>query len=121
MENDLFNMFRHMNMGTGNPTEMMAQLLQQYEISILQMLRGMIDQRLKEMGINTRRQPTGGIPDDMNPFSILGVSMDATEREVRDAYRKKAAEFHPDKGGTNEEMAKINAAYEVVRKFRGWK
>lgn len=121
MENDLFNMFRHMDFSTMRPTDLMARLLQQYELNILQMMKEMIDQRLEELSGGQAPKGPSGIPDDMNPFTILGVSMDATQEEVKAAYRKKAAEVHPDKGGTNEQMTKVNAAYEVIKRFHGWK
>jgi len=54
-------------------------------------------------------------------FDVLGVSPDATEEEVREAYYKKAGKAHPDRGGTDAEMILINQAYEAIKKIKGWK
>lgn len=44
-------------------------------------------------------------------FTILGVSENATQVEIKEAYRKKAMETHPDKGGDADMFAKIQHAY----------
>lgn len=50
----------------------------------------------------------------MNHYERLEVRPDATEDEIKRAYRAKARENHPDKGGRAEEFASIAAAYEVL-------
>lgn len=45
---------------------------------------------------------------------ILGVQPTATEEEIKKAYRKKAMESHPDKGGDAEEFKKVLDAYEIL-------
>ena len=52
-------------------------------------------------------------------YKILGVKKDATEGEIRKAYRKLALKWHPDKNPNNREEAeekfkKINEAYSVL-------
>ena len=37
-------------------------------------------------------------------YEILGLDTDATSEEVKKAYRKRALECHPDKGGDAEEV-----------------
>ena len=50
-----------------------------------------------------------------NYYDILGVSKSASADEIKRAYRKKAHEFHPDKGNGNAEHFKeINEAYQVL-------
>lgn len=48
-------------------------------------------------------------------YSILGVQTDASDREIKIAYRRKAKQYHPDKNPNNEELMKeINMAYEIL-------
>lgn len=43
---------------------------------------------------------------------ILGVTASASIDEIADAYRRKALETHPDKGGDPEEFKRVQAAFE---------
>lgn len=116
VEEDLLNMLKHIKF---SPPAAMAEMARACEFGILKQLKAMIDKRIEDYA----KSGVGGMDsftETMDPFTILGVSMDASEEEVRDAYRKKAFEVHPDRGGSNLEMAKVNAAWETIRKFRGW-
>ena len=61
-----------------------------------------------------------------DPYKILGVSRDATDIEVKNAYRALARKYHPDNYADNPDMAElaeekmkeINEAYELVTKER---
>jgi len=52
----------------------------------------------------------------MDPYQILGVSREASEDEVKKAYKKLAMKHHPDKGGDPEEFKKIQSAYDIITK-----
>jgi molecular chaperone DnaJ len=47
-------------------------------------------------------------------YNLLGVSKSASADEIKRAFRKKAHELHPDKGGDAEKFKKVNEAYQVL-------
>ncbi len=50
----------------------------------------------------------------MSLYDTLGVPPDASAAEIKKAFRKKAAQHHPDRGGDTEKMAEINRALDVL-------
>lgn len=49
-----------------------------------------------------------------DPYEVLGVSQDATEEQIREAFRKLAIKHHPDKGGDAAEFHRITDAHRVL-------
>ena len=49
-----------------------------------------------------------------NFYDTLGVKEDASQDEIKKAYRKLAVEHHPDKGGSEEKFKKISEAYDTL-------
>ncbi|RKO92719.1 hypothetical protein BDK51DRAFT_28553 [Blyttiomyces helicus] len=47
-------------------------------------------------------------------YATLGVAIDATEKDIRSAYRKLALVHHPDKGGDKDKFQELGTAYEVL-------
>ncbi|OMJ83401.1 hypothetical protein SteCoe_15668 [Stentor coeruleus] len=48
----------------------------------------------------------------MNPFSVLGIKTNASEKEIKKAYRKRALQLHPDKNSsTTEDFQELHSAY----------
>ena len=49
-----------------------------------------------------------------SPFAVLGVAPDASEAELRRAYRRRLREAHPDTGGSPAEFHAVQRAWELV-------
>ncbi len=62
----------------------------------------------------------------MDPYKILGISPNATDEEVKNAYRAMARKYHPDNYSDDnpladlakEKMQEVNAAYDMIQKSR---
>lgn len=50
----------------------------------------------------------------MDYYSVLGVTKTATQDEIKRAYRKLAAQHHPDRGGDTAKFQDIQAAYDTL-------
>ena len=61
----------------------------------------------------------------MNPYQVLGVSADASEEEIKKAYRALSRKYHPDANINNpnkvqaeEKFKQIQEAYQQIMKER---
>jgi len=60
-----------------------------------------------------------------DPYKVLGISPNATDEEIKKAYRKLAKQYHPDSYVDNplsdlaaEKMKEINEAYDMIMRQR---
>src|ERR1044071_858638 len=63
------------------------------------------------IGANYRAMTSPG----SDPYAELGVPTGADQRTVRRAYLAKARAHHPDHGGNDRAMARINEPFELPR------
>ena len=73
-------------------------------------------------------QETRGGKSAYNPYKVLEIEQDATNEEVKKAYRRMAKKYHPDKvisesetirKGAEEKFKQVQLAYEQIQKERG--
>ncbi|XP_010253803.1 PREDICTED: dnaJ protein ERDJ3A [Nelumbo nucifera] len=53
----------------------------------------------------------------VDPYKVLGVERNASQREIQKAFHKLSLQYHPDKNknkGAHEKFAEINNAYEIL-------
>lgn len=48
----------------------------------------------------------------MTDYQLLGVTAEASDKEIRKAFRRKALKLHPDHGGTDQAFRQLKAAFE---------
>lgn len=64
------------------------------------------------------REFTDGVADDQprrSDYRVLDLEPGADDEAVTAAYREKAQELHPDRGGDTEAFARVNEAYERLQ------
>ncbi|MBE6468834.1 MAG: J domain-containing protein [Coriobacteriaceae bacterium] len=54
------------------------------------------------------------MPQVKNFYDVLGVSKDASDAEIKKAFRSLAVKYHPDSGGDEQKFKEISEAYETL-------
>jgi len=84
----------------------------------------------RNLGLNDKdiRSIMGMFEPEKDPYTILEIDKNATDEEVRKAYRRLAVKFHPDKveslgadvrKAAEEKFKSVQGAYEQIKKERG--
>ena len=80
--------------------------------------------------LNSRQSSRRSYSYEPSPYEILGCDGNATDDELRRAYRAQAKKHHPDRlraqglpeemvARATEQMARINNAWEEIKRARG--
>jgi DnaJ-domain-containing protein 1 len=57
----------------------------------------------------------------LSAFSTLGLPSTASLGEIKVAYRRRAMQLHPDRGGDHSAMVRLIAAYEEAAEYTAWR
>lgn len=74
-----------------------------------ELVQGLSQPRLQEPRGEIRT-----IPQEIDPYVILGLAKNATREQVKRRYAKLSQIHHPDHGGTNEGFILIQKAYDKI-------
>lgn len=107
--------------------EVLAKEMQQWVQDLLAVAFNPADllQFVKAMGIDVSRL-TGMVGEQagLDPYRILGLERSASDEEVKRHYRELLHKLHPDTAGmqgTDFLLNLVVAAYEQIRRERGWR
>jgi DnaJ-class molecular chaperone len=50
-----------------------------------------------------------------DPYRVLGINQNATEDEVKKAYKKMSMKHHPDRGGNHDDFVQVQQAYNEIK------
>lgn len=90
-------------------------------------LIGLVLGQLFDMGLFSRKPAAPLVPAAGDPYTVLGISHEASDDEVEQAYRRMISDYHPDRVANAakelRELAEvrareINAAYETIKQLR---
>ena len=63
-----------------------------------------------------RANPARSIVERQQALNVLGLPPNATPQQIKRRYRTLAKRYHPDRGGNQQQMQRIIAAYEYLTK-----
>ena len=84
-----------------------------YLEELIEIVQSHFDEVSSDLVESTTQPMAGG------PYATMFLLPGAPQELVKSAYRLLSFAWHPDKGGTTEQMSKLNLAYETIRKERG--
>jgi DnaJ-class molecular chaperone len=73
---------------------------------------------LKESAASPGKKQSEQKLDDEICYQLLGITPSASKKEIREAYLRKAKQYHPDKGGDADMMRALTEAYRRLSEQR---
>ncbi len=64
--------------------------------------------------------PDAPRPDYPSSLALFGLKPDCSPDDAMDAYRAHLRMNHPGRGGASEQLKMLNAAFETIKRQRGW-
>jgi hypothetical protein len=55
-----------------------------------------------------------GLSMTFDPYAVLGLSRDASTEDIVAAFRRRARESHPDRGGSSEDFQSVKRSYHIL-------
>lgn len=55
--------------------------------------------------------------DEFNPYELLGITYNASEKDIRKVIFNKIRENHPDKGGTDDDKVSLKSFLPITYMF----
>ncbi len=121
IEDELFNTFKHFTTGSESPN---SGRRPPPKMDPNAMINIMLLGTLKQMQsrINQIVGQLEGRTSNMNfdPYEVFGLTSGCTKEDLDRAYRERAKILHPDAGGSNDMMAALNMARDMIYKMKGW-
>ena len=62
--------------------------------------------------------PARSVLERQRALAVLGLPANATPQQIKRRYRALAKRYHPDRGGDQQQMQRLIAAYELLMKER---
>ena len=137
MENPLSRMYREMVQDLEKLSgKWMADFQEEMSKWTQDLLKDVLDPAkmmrfIRGMGIDMSRfsqmfgwmAQAGTMPQGFDPYRILGLDKEASDEEIKKRYRQLLRKLHPDTAGmegTSFLLQMVLAAYELIKRERGW-
>lgn len=97
-----------------NPRDNAQELYHYLHETRMQELRGTVTAESDYQKLQVPSGDEDAVVGEPPAYAVLGVDRDATDGEIRDAYRERLKDAHPDHGGTTQQFKRLKRAKEAL-------